>query len=207
MTEEIQFSVKEKSLAIALNCEPELVRSLWYQLKLDNFEKIEDINQIKEVSKTYIKMQDLTQKLHGLTKKLNNLYDSLPEDEKIRLLLQAHLLDQQTQGNKVETLLNELDVELGFLMAHRKHVYDRNPTRGGKDPRADQLAEFVACVFEASDRHITFGQRENKPTTNFGRAVQECLEICGIKLIETNNKVYLSNWRQPAYKAFRKRKK
>ncbi len=93
-------------------------------------------------------MQELTQRLHDLTKKLNNLYDSLPEDEKIRLLLQAHLLDQQTQGNKVETLLNELDVELGFLMAHRKHVYDRNPTRGGKDPRADQLAEFVACVLK-----------------------------------------------------------
>jgi hypothetical protein len=93
-----------RELVTALNCELELVRSLWYQLKLDNFENMLDINQIKEVSKTYITMQELTQKLDDLTKKLNNLYDSLPEDEKIRLLLQAQLLGRQTQRNNVETL-------------------------------------------------------------------------------------------------------
>ena len=91
-------------MVTALNCELELVRSLWYQLKLDNFENMLDINQIKEVSKTYITMQELTRKLDDLNKKLNNLYDSLPEDEKIRLLLQAQLLGRQTQRNNVETL-------------------------------------------------------------------------------------------------------
>ena len=35
---------------------------------------------------------------------IKNLYDSLPEDEKIRLLLQAQLLGRQTQRNNVETL-------------------------------------------------------------------------------------------------------
>ncbi len=198
MTKEIGFSVKEKLLAKTLNCEPQIVRSLWYQLKLDNFENIHNIKLIKEVSKTYAKMVELTQSLH-------KLYEKLPEDEKTRLLIQAQLLGQQTQENNIEALLNDLNKELCGLLAHRKHVEERNPSRGGKDPRADQLAEFVACIFEASERPITYGHRENKPTTDFGRAVQKTLEICDAILLETDYNIYPSNWRQPAYKAFVRR--
>ena len=45
----ISPSSVRRELVIALNCELELARSLWYQLKLDNFENMQDIHQIKEI--------------------------------------------------------------------------------------------------------------------------------------------------------------
>ena len=198
MTHKIGISRQEKRLAQALNCTPELVRAVWHELKLDNFEDVHDIKELNEITKTYHQMMKLTDKL-----KAN--YNNLPEDERQRLQIEAHLLGNCEAVDKVAHCLDTLSRELESLVSHRQHVKDRNPTTGGKDPRADQLPELVARIFEQTNQPITFGHRENEPTTDFCRAVKETLEICEAKLLDRDYKLHLSNWRQPAHKAFVKR--
>ena len=198
MNIEIVFSGQEKRLANALSCSPELVRFVWQELKLDNFEDVQDVKQLTEISKTYGQMIKQTEKL-------KHLYGTLPEDERQRLNIEAQLQGFVHGADKLEALLNVLIRELNELMAHREHVKERNPIKGGKNPRADQLAELVARIFEETKRPITYGHREELPTTDFGRAVQKTIEICEAKLLDTDEGLYLSNWRQPAHKAFVKR--
>ena len=65
-------------------CSPELVRFVWQELKLDNFEDVHDIKQLTEISKTYEQMIKQTEKLR-------HLYGTLPEDERQRLNIEAQL--------------------------------------------------------------------------------------------------------------------
>ena len=198
MTSKIGFSRQEIRLAEALMCEPDLVRSVWQELKLDNFEDVHELKELTEITKTYHQMMKLTDKL-----KAN--YNNLPEDERQRLQIESHLLGNSEAGDKIVHCIDTLSRELESLVSHRQHVKDRNPITGGKDPRADQLAELVARIFEQTNQPITFGHRENEPTTDFCRAVKVTLEICEAKLLDRDYKLHLSNWRQPAHKAFVKR--
>lgn len=198
MTDKIGISKQEKRLAQALNCNPELVRAVWHELKLDNFENVHDIKELGDVTKTYHQMMKLVDKLKAH-------YNNLPEDERQRLQIESHLLGSSDSNDKITHCIDTLSRELDSLVSHRQHVKDRNPTTGGKDPRADQLAELVAIIFEQTNQPITFGHRENEPTTDFCRAVKETLEICEAKLLDRDYKLHLSNWRQPAHKAFVKR--
>ena len=140
-----------------------------------------------------------------LTDKLKAHYNNLPEDERQRLQIEAQLLGNSEADDNIAHCLDTLTNELDSLVSHRQHVKERNPTTGGKDPRADQLAELAAKIFEQTKQPITFGHRENEPTTDFCRAVKETLEICEAKLLDRDYKLHLSNWRQPAHKAFVKR--
>ena len=184
--------------SIVLKREPDLVRLIWQELKLDNFEDVHDIKELNEIIKTYHQMMKLTDKL-----KAN--YNNLPEDERQRLHIEAHLLGNSETDDKIAHCLYTLSNELDSLVSHRRHVRERNPTTGGKDPRADQLAELVARIFEQTNQPITFGHRGNEPTTGYCRAVKETLEICEATLLDRDYKLHLSNWRQPAHKAFVKR--
>ena len=198
MTNDIGFSQQEIRLSDALNCTPELVHSVWQELKLDNFEDVHDIKELNDITKIYHQMMKLIDKL-----KVH--YNNLPEDERQRLQIESHLLGNREAGNQIAHCIDTLSRELESLVSHRQHVRERNPTTGGKDPRADQLAELVARIFEQTNQPITFGHRENEPTTDFCRAVKETLEICEAKLLDRDYKLHLSNWRQPAHKAFVKR--
>ena len=198
MTDDIGFSRQEIRLAEALMCEPDLVRSVWHELKLYNFEDVHDIKELGDVTKTYHQMMRLMEKLKAH-------YNNLPEDERQRLHIEAHLLGNSEAGDKIAHCINTLNQELDSLVSHRQHVKDRNPATGGKDPRADQLAELVARIYEQTNQPITFGHRENEPTTGYCRAVKETLEICEATLLDRDYKLHLSNWRQPAHKAFVKR--
>ena len=192
------FSRLERRLANSLNCTPKLVNSIWQELKLDDFEDVHDLKELGDITKTYHQMLKLIDKLKAH-------YNNLPEDERQRLQVEAHLLGNSEADDKIAHCINTLNQELDSLISHRQHVKDRNPTTGGKDPRADQLAELVARIFEQTNQPITFGHRENEPTTDFCRAVKETLEICEAKLLDRDYKLYLSNWRRPAHKAFVKR--
>ena len=193
------FSRLEMRLAEALVCKPELVRNVWQELQLDSFEDVHNIKQLAEIVKTYNQMKKLTNKLL-------ELYESLPEEERQRLIVEAHLLNDAAGENKLARALNSIKEELSNLINHRDHVKERNPSKGGKDHKADQLAEFVAKIFEETNRPITYGHRDTEPTTDFGRAVQKTLEICEAKLLDRDYKIHLSNWRQPAHKAFARRR-
>ncbi len=45
---------------------------------------------------------------------------------------------------------------------------------------------------------------KEEPTTDFGRAVQQALKICNNKRLEDPRRDYITNWRQPANKAFQR---
>ena len=92
------------------------------------------------------------------------------------------------------------------LHAQRKSVIDRNPRRGGSDPRADKLAELVALIFEHQGRKVTFGLTDAEPSTHFCKSVRDVIVICESKRFQKGQAVYLTDWRQPARKAFDKRK-
>ena len=192
------FSRLEIRLANSLNCTPKLVNSVWQELKLDNFEDVHNIKELNDITKTYHQMMKLIDKLKAH-------YNNLPEDERQRLQIEAHLLGNSEADDNIAHCLDTLANELGSLVSHRQHVKERNPNTGGKDPRADQLAELVARIFEQTNQPITYGHRENEPTTDFCRAVKETLEICEAKLLDRDYTLHLSNWRQPAHKAFVKR--
>jgi hypothetical protein len=140
------------------------------------------------------------------TDRINAKVDSLPDNEKDRL---------HVEGGQLIQKIKDLRSELHELLEHRKSVIDRNPSVGGQDARADRLAEFVAVIFEETGRSVTFGHFEGEPTTDFGRTVREVLDICDNKRLEVtemtdkhySTKTYITNWRQPAHKAAKKRKR
>lgn len=195
MTNNIGFSRQVIDLADALNCKPNLVRSVCQELNLDNFENVHNIKELGGIINTYHQMIKLTDKLKAH-------YENLPEDERQRLQVEARLLAYTEADNKIAHCLDTLSKELDSNVVHRQHIKDRNATTGGKDPRADQLAELVARIFEETNQPVTFGHRENEPTTDFCRAVKKTLEICEATLLDEGYKLHLSNWRQPAHKAF-----
>lgn len=195
IVEAVPPSRQDLGLAKALNCDASLVEEVWRQLKLDLGEDPNSLINLKSIVSQY-------QSLINSTERIHSRIGSLPSDELVRLKL---------EGNVLELRLDQLREELVALRDHRKSVIDRNPSSGGQDARADMLAEFVAVVFERTNRSVTFGHDEGEPTTDFGRSVREVLTICDNTRFQEERKdhrtnTFITNWRQPAHKAFLKRK-
>ena len=192
-------SIRAKRLTTTLGCSRSLVQQVWHKLNLNINEDPNELIELKAIVKQY---RSLVQS----TDRINAKVDSLPDNEKDRLHIEGGQLIQK---------IKDLRSELHELLEHRKSVIDRNPSVGGQDARADRLAEFVAVIFEETGRSITFGHFEGEPTTDFGRTVREVLDICDNKRLEVtemtdkhySTKTYITNWRQPAHKAAKKRKR
>ena len=95
------------------------MRSVWQELKLDNFEDVHELKELAEITKAYHQMMKLTDKL-----KVH--YNNLPEDERQRLHIEAHLLGNSEAGDKIVHCLDTLSDELESLVSHRQHVRERN---------------------------------------------------------------------------------
>ncbi|MDA9010196.1 hypothetical protein N9J58_00965 [bacterium] len=192
-------SIRAKRLTTTLGCSLSLVQQIWQRLHLDINEDPNELIELKAIVKQY---QSLLQSIDRISAKV----DSLPNNEKDRL---------HVEGGQLFQKIKDLRSELHELLEHRKSVIDRNPSVGGQDARADRLAEFVAVIFEETGRSVTFGHFEGEPTTDFGRTVREVLDICDNKRLEVtemtdkhySTKTYITNWRQPAHKAAKKRKR
>ena len=192
-------SIRAKRLVTTLGCSPSLVQQVWQRLHLDINEDPNELIELKAIVKQY---RSLVQSTDRISAKV----DGLPDNEKDRLHIEGGQLIQK---------IKDLRSELHELLEHRKSVIDRNPSVGGQDARADRLAEFVAVIFEETGRSVTFGHFEGEPTTDFGRTVREVLDICDNKRLEVtemtdkhySTKTYITNWRQPAHKAAKKRKR
>ena len=192
-------SIRAKRLTTTLGCSLSLVQQVWQRLHLDINEDPNELIELKAIVKQY---RSLVQSTDRISAKV----DGLPDNEKDRLHIEGGQLIQ-----KIEDLRSELHE----LLEHRQSVIDRNPSFGGQDARADRLAEFVAVIFEETGRSVTFGHFEGEPTTDFGRTVREVLVICDNKRLEVtemtdkhyHTKTYITNWRQPAHKAAKKRKR
>ena len=189
-------SIRVKRLTTTLGCSLSLVQQIWQGLHLDINEDPNELIELKAIVKQY-------RSLLQLTDRISSKVDNLPDNEKDRL---------HVEGGQLIQKIEDLRSELQELLEHRKSVIDRNPSVGGQDARADRLAEFVAVIFEETGRSVTFGHFEGEPTTDFGRTVREVLDICENKRLEVTDKhhrisAYITNWRQPAHKAAKKRKR
>jgi hypothetical protein len=192
-------SIRVKRLTTTLGCSLSLVQQIWQRLHLDINEDPNELIELKAIVKQY---RSLLQSTDRISAKV----DSLPNNEKDRL---------HVEGGQLIQKIEDLRSELHELLEHRESVIDRNPSIGGQDARADRLAEFVAVIFEETGRSVTFGHFEGEPTTDFGRTVREVLDICDNKRLEVtemtdkhySTKTYITNWRQPAHKAAKKRKR
>jgi len=192
-------SIRARQLTTTLNCSLSLVEQVWQRLHIDINEDPNELIELKAIVKQY---RSLVQS----TDRINAKVDSLPDNEKDRL---------HVEGGQLIQKIKDLRSELHELLEHRQSVIDRNPSIGGQDARADRLAEFVAVIFEETGRSVTFGHFEGEPTTDFGRTVREVLVICDNKRLEVtamtdkhyHTKTYITNWRQPAHKAAKKRKR
>ena len=192
-------SIRAKRLTTTLGCSLSLVQQVWQRLHLDINEDPNELIELKAIVKQY---RSLVQSTDRISAKV----DSLPDNEKDRL---------HVEGGQLIQKIKDLRSELQELLEHRQSVMDRNPSFGGQDARADRLAEFVAVIFEETGRSVTFGHFEGEPTTDFGRTVREVLDICDNKRLEVtemtdkhySTKTYITNWRQPAHKAAKKRKR
>ena len=192
-------SIRAKRLTTTLGCSLSLVQQVWQRLHLDINEDPNELIELKAIVKQY---RSLLQSTDRISAKV----DSLPDNEKDRL---------HVEGGQLIQKIKDLRSELQELLEHRQSVMDRNPSFGGQDARADRLAEFVAVIFEETGRSVTFGHFEGEPTTDFGRTVREVLDICDNKRLEVtemtdkhySTKTYITNWRQPAHKAAKKRKR
>ena len=103
---------------------------------------------------------------------------------------------------------------------------ERAAGQGRTNHQASAIAEFVAQVFEKLHKPITFGisGHGEGPNTDFGKAVQKCLEIYNVRaapiktihyatkrtepaapfeLVKEGN---LADWRRPAQTAYERRK-
>ena len=192
-------SIRADRLTTTLGCSLSLVQQIWQRLHLDINEDPNELIELKAIVKQY---RSLVQSTDRISAKV----DGLPDNEKDRLHIEGGQLIQK---------IKDLRSELHELLEHRQSVIDRNPSIGGQDARADRLAEFVAVIFEETGRSVTFGHFEGEPTTDFGRTVREVLVICDNKRLEVtamtdkhyHTKTYITNWRQPAHKAAKKRKR
>jgi len=192
-------SIRADRLTTTLGCSLSLVQQIWQRLHLDINEDPNELIELKAIVKQY---RSLLQSTDRISAKV----DSLPDNEKDRL---------HVEGGQLIQKIKDLRSELHELLEHRQSVIDRNPSFGGQDARADRLAEFVAVIFEETGRSVTFGHFEGEPTTDFGRTVREVLVICDNKRLEVtemtdkhyHTKTYITNWRQPAHKAAKKRKR
>ena len=189
-------SIRAKRLTTTLGCSLSLVQQIWQRLHLDINEDPNELIELKAIVKQY---RSLVQSTDRISAKV----EGLPDNEKDRL---------NVEGGQLIQKIKDLRSEFHELLDHRKSVIDRNPSVGGQDARADRLAEFVAVIFEETGRSVTFGHFEGEPTTDFGRTVREVLDICDNKRLEVTDKqhrisAYITNWRQPAHKAAKKRKR
>jgi len=189
-------SIRARQLTTTLGCSLSHVEQVWQRLHIDINEDPNELIELKAIVKQY---RSLLQSTDRISAKV----DSLPDNEKDRL---------HVEGGQLIQKIEDLRLELRELLGHRKSVISRNPSVGGQDARADRLAEFVAVIFEETGRSVTFGHFEGEPTTDFGKKVREVLDICDNKRLEVTDKqhrisAYITNWRQPAHKAAKKRKR
>ena len=181
-----------KRIAASIGCHTGIVSEIWADLGMDLLDDPNELGNIREAVSIYGSAAKHTRQVY-------NLLSSLPRTELERLnVSRDKILTGSLDG------LKELSQELEELYQQRNSVIERNKSTGGKDPRADALAELVARIFIKTGKKITFGQMDDEPTTDFCRAVKEVLIICDNKRHSPEELAPHTKWRSPAQKAFKR---
>lgn len=176
-------------IAELIGCPASLVLEVWQQLDLDQYDNKHALKELRDTADRYIKSL-------AAAERIQSELSGLSQAERDRLAVERNALIKD---------VDRLVAELKELSSHRRSVIERTPNLGNKDARADTLAELVALLFEAGNKPITFGHDNGEPTTHFGKVVREVLSITNNTQLESDRHNYITNWRQPASKAFQRR--
>ena len=192
-----------------LGCAPELVEEIYLQTGVDHVPDREEANDLRTAIHLY---ETAERALNQASKALQDLPDveraarRIGEKDWIKPL-------QQMQGRVG-----------GWLRAARTSKA-RSEGSGPENKHAGQFGEFVAVLFEALNRDITFGVDaiSSEPSTDFGRAVQQGIQIYSVRKppVEKQKNTPLSGgrakidvtlfdgeyigWRRIAERAFKRR--
>ena len=178
------------SFAAYLECKPSLVFEIYYSLGVDNFSDLE-------------RMQDLKHALDAYSAALSALKMT---QAALRRLSSFELATLDITGSVLRENIADGVNELGALTKSREAMVAKSRSSGGRNVKADILAEMVAKIFIALDRPVTFGisaQTSNQPSTPFGRAVQQAINT--FHAFELSKNCELGEnafWRYPAKRAF-----
>ena len=166
MTEE--YSDQINLLAKALSCKSNLVQKHYDQFGISSALDVRDSARLQE---EYKRLETAWKSISSALVSINNLSDF----EKGIMKLEGR--DSAAELREIQDFLLE-------TIVHRVKLKEINSSQGGKNHKAHLVAEMVAAIFEELRRPInaakTSGSRNqaaNAPSSEFGKAVQEALQI------------------------------
>ena len=193
MSEEDLLDDYVRAFADHINCEPELIQELYFKhkvsLTLDNERKA-------SVNRELSALQTVSNNLDRAVKALDGISYY---DDHLRTTLKLQGLDFQSQIGELNDTLKQ---NIGFF---RASLVDET-SRTGSDKKANTVAEFVAAVFLATNKPVSFGTTANdssEPSTPFGRAVRAALTIFKVyrKPTAPHLTPKIAHWKRPAERA------
>ena len=110
------------------------------------------------------------------------------------------------QGLNLEEQIEELNNTLKDNIAFFNASISKDVSGTSSDHKANTVAKFVAAVFLALGRPVSFGTKANdssEPSTPFGRAVQDALDMFKVyrKPIAPHLVPKIAHWKRPAERA------
>ena len=177
-----------------LEFDPNRLLEIYLELEIDKYSGRDDMSEFKKARKIY-------RSAHASIEKAKSHLSDLSNFEKVALTLSRSTAE-------IFTRIDQSLVDLKAVISAREQRISNNQTRGGRDARADKIAELVAKVLIEKKRPITFGisaHDANEPSTDFGRGVKKAFEI--LNVTEGGNIEKAKIWRYPAKRAFEKYKK
>ena len=193
MTEDSYVDTRVQEFADYIQCDPELAQELYFEHKvseaLDNEQKA---SVDRELSTLRIVSNNLDRAAKAC--KTLSIYD---DDLRNALRIQGLNLEKQ-----IDKLNNTLKDNIAFFNAS----ISKDISGTSSDHKANTVAKFVAAVFLALGRTVSFGTKANdssEPSTPFGRAVREALVMFKVyrKPTAPHLAPEIAHWKRPAERA------
>ena len=193
MNEAAFVQTRVKKFADHIQCDPELAQELYFKHKvsstLDNEQKASMGRELSVLQIVSNNLNRAAEACKGLS-----LYD-----DQLRNSLRIQGLDVQKQ---IEDLNRTLKDNIGFFKAS----IAEETSGTGSDHKANVVAEFVAALFLATNKIVSFGTKANdsgEPSTPFGRAVRDALVMFKVyrKPTAPHLASEISHWKRPAERA------
>ena len=193
MTEESYVDTQVREFADYIDCDPELAQKLYFQndvpSTLDNEQKASMGRELSTLQIVSNNLDKAAKACKGLP-----LYD-----DQLRNALRIQGLDLQKQ---IEDLNRTLKDNMDFFYASLAEETSGTVS----DHKANTGAKFVASVFLATIRSVGFGTKPSdsgEPSTPFGRAVRDALEIFRVyrKPPAPHLTPEIAHWKRPAERA------
>ena len=201
---------RNEEFAVYLQCDALLVEEV-YTISATAF--IPDPEEAQETTKTLKTYRKALKHLERLEEALRQLPDI---EHGVFELQRGHW------SEALPTLKEGMLSSVGVAERRKERAAGQGPT----NHKANAIAEFVAQVFEKLNKPITFGisGHDEGPNTDFGKAVQKCLEIYNVRAAPIKTIHYATNrtkpvapfelvkegnladWRRPAQAAYERRK-